>query len=205
LHNAYQKYSLLLLAHRHNGIVLVTFPGCDSLSVKQSLSGYEYQLVDQDSSSVTFPGDYKGNIMLVGYVYTYCPDICPMITYNMRDIQRELPDADGLLLVSISFDPERDSPEALKDYADNYRLNQQNWRLLTGSRNQIEPVLETLQIRTVKTPTRFTDDNQPMYFIDHTDRVTLIDRDGNVRKHYLGSELNTDEVVGDINGFLKES
>ncbi len=187
------------------GFVLVTFPGCDSLSVKQSLSGHEFPLTDQDSSSVTFPGDYRGNVMLVGYVYTYCPDICPMITYNMRDIQRALPDAEDLLLVSISFDPDRDTPEELKEYANNYRLDQTNWRLLTGTRSQVEPVLETLQIRTVKTPTRFTEDNRPMYFIDHTDRITLIDRKGNVRKHYLGSELNTDEVVSDIQRLLKES
>jgi protein SCO1 len=187
------------------GIVLVTFPGCDSLSIKQSLSEDEYLLVDQDSSSVSFPEAYSGSVMLVGYVYTHCPDICPMITYNMRDVQRALPDQDDFMLVSVSFDPDRDTPAILKDYANNYRLDQSSWKLLTGDKSEVESLLETLNIITVKTPTRFTEEEKPVYFIDHTDRVTLIDRDGNVRKHYSGSEFQADEVKADILRLLQDS
>jgi protein SCO1/2 len=185
--------------------VLSTFSGCDSLAVKQSLSEDEFILVDQDSSSVSFPEAYSGNVMLVGYVYTHCPDICPMITYNMRDVQRALPEQEDFMLVSVSFDPERDSPAILKDYAENYRLDQSNWKLLTGDKTEVESLLETLSIITVKTPTRFTEENKPIYFIDHTDRVTLLDRDGNVRKHYSGSEFNADEVKNDILRLLQDS
>lgn len=187
------------------GIVLGTFSGCDSLAVKQSLSEDEFILVDQDSSSVSFPEAYSGKVMLVGYVYTHCPDICPMITYNMRDVQRALPDQDDFMLISVSFDPERDTPEILKDYANNYRLDQSNWKLLTGNKSEVESLLETLSIITVKTPTRFTEEDKPVYFIDHTDRVTLLDREGNVRKHYSGSEFNADEVKNDILRLLQDS
>lgn len=186
------------------GIVLGTLPGCDSLSIKQSLSDKEFNLVDQDSSSVSFPNNYQGNVMLVGYVYTHCPDICPMITYNMRDVQRALTGQEEFMLVSITFDPDRDTPEILADYAENFRLNQKNWRLLTGDKSNVMPLLEELNIITVKTPTRFTEENDPIYFIDHTDRVTLIDRRGNVRKHYTGSEFNADEVTSDILKILQE-
>ncbi|MFO7800289.1 MAG: SCO family protein [Rhodohalobacter sp.] len=185
--------------------MLSTFSSCDSLAVKESLSDDEFLLVDQDSSSVSFPEEYNGNIMLVGYVYTHCPDICPMITYNMRDVQRALPDQGDFMLVSVSFDPERDTPAILKDYADNYSLDQSNWKLLTGGKSEVESLLETLSIITVKTPTRFSEEDKPVYFIDHTDRVTLIDRDGNVRKHYSGSEFNADEVKNDILRLLKDS
>jgi len=187
------------------GIVLGTIPGCDSLSIKQSLGDEEFVLVDQDSSSVSFPESFRGNVMLVGYVYTHCPDICPLITYNMRDVQRELPDASDFMLVSVSFDPERDTPEILKDYAQNYKIEESNWRMLTGDKSEVEELLETLSVTTVKTPTRFTEENEPLYFIDHTDRVTLIDREGNVRKHYLGSEFKLDEVKEDILKLLNES
>ncbi len=195
-------YFWLIIA---TGIVLSTFPGCDNLSIKQSLGEEEFLLVDQDSSSVSFPNSYRGKVMLVGYVYTHCPDICPMITYNMRDVQRALPGQDDFMLVSISFDPERDTPEILSDYAVNYNLDQSNWRLLTGDKQRVESLLEALNIITVKTPTRFTEENNPIYFIDHTDRVTLVDRDGNVRKHYTGSEFNVDEVTADIQKILRES
>ncbi len=187
------------------GIVLSTLSACDDLSIKQSISDNEYLLVDQDSSSVSFPASYEGKVMLVGYVYTHCPDICPMITYNMRDVQRALPDETDFMLVSISFDPDRDTPSMLKDYAGNYRLDEENWRLLTGSRSEVDAVLETLRISTVKTPTRFLEDNRAIYFIDHTDRVTLIDRDGNIRKNYSGSEFDPEEVTSDVKRLLKDS
>ena len=178
--------------------------GCDDLGIEKSLDDVNYHLVDQDSSAVEFPENYNGKIMLVGYVYTHCPDICPLITYNMRDIQRALSDEDEFMLVSVSFDPERDSPEILYDYAQNYNVDQSNWRFLTGDKEPVFSLLETLEISTVKTPTRFREDGTPVYYIDHTDRVTLIDDRGNIRKTYNGSGLDTDEVIADIKKLLQE-
>ncbi len=178
--------------------------GCDDLGIEKSLDDVRYHLVDQDSSAVDFPENYNGKIMLVGYVYTHCPDICPLITYNMRDIQRALSDEDEFMLVSVSFDPERDSPEILYDYAQNYNVDQSNWRFLTGDKEPVFSLLETLEISTVKTPTRFREDGTPVYYIDHTDRVTLIDDRGNIRKTYNGSGLDTDEVIADIKKLLQE-
>jgi len=186
-------------------ITVLFMQSCDRLSVKKDLEGVEYTLVDQDSSQVTFPDNYSGKVMLVGYVYTNCPDICPIITYNMRDVQRELNEQDDFMLVSVSFDPVRDTPAVLSNYANNYKINGENWRLLTGSKNEVDALLEKLEIATVKTPTRFTEDNTPIYFIDHTDRVSLIDREGRVRNSYLGSELNSEEVIQDIKKILNET
>ncbi len=179
--------------------------GCGRLSVKDTLEGYDFKLVNQFNETVHFPESYQGNVMLVGYVYTHCPDICPIITYNMRDVQQAFHDYDNLLLVSVSFDPARDTPEILYQYAENYRLNQDNWQLLTGEQGEVESLLKKLQIFTVKTPTRFADDNTPIYFIDHTDRVTLIDGKGQIRRNYPGSELSSEEVIEDIRTLLNES
>jgi protein SCO1/2 len=186
-------------------LMFILSAGCDRLSVKDTLEGYNFALVNQFNETVQFPEAYHGKVMLVGYVYTHCPDICPIITYNMRDVQRAFPDNDNFLLVSVSFDPDRDTPEILYQYAENYRLNQENWQLLTGERREVEAVLKKLQIFTVKTPTRFADDNTPIYFIDHTDRVTLIDRRGQIRRNYPGSELSSGEVIEDIRTLLNES
>ncbi|MDX1591557.1 MAG: SCO family protein, partial [Balneolaceae bacterium] len=172
------------------GFVLTSLSGCDSLSVKKSISEEEFSLRNQNDQEVVFPEDYLGKVMLLGYVYTHCPDICPAITYNMRDVQERVDDSANFQLISISFDPERDTPEILKDYATNYRLNTENWSLLTGEKNEVDSALELLEISTLKTPTRFLDNGKAIYFIDHTDRVTLIDREGNIRKLYTGSEFN---------------
>ncbi len=185
-------------------MLLMIAIGCDRLAVQDNLQNVEYEVTDQFGESVHFPESFEGKVMLVGYVYTHCPDICPMITYNMRDIQREIEIQEEFMLVSVSFDPDRDTPEVLYEYAESYRLNQDNWRLLTGERSEIESMLEKLKISTVKTPTRFTDDNTPIYFIDHTDKITLIDKYGQIRRTYQGSELNFDEVVNDIRVLLKE-
>lgn len=185
------------------GLAGILLTGCDRLSVKKSMAGESYELIDQEGTAIQFPDAYQGNVMLVGYVYTHCPDICPMITYNMRDIQREIPD-DDFMLVSLSFDPERDSPEVLRDYAENYNLEQQNWRFLTGNTQEVEEALETLEIRTLKSPTTFSEDGTRQYFIDHTDRVTLIDRNGNVRNTYVGSKMNQEQIISDIHKLLTD-
>ncbi|TVR17177.1 MAG: SCO family protein [Balneolaceae bacterium] len=192
------KFTIAVLA------IAMLFQGCDRLSVKDTLDGEEYLLIDQFDDEIAFPESFRGNVMLVGYVYTHCPDICPIITYNMRDVQRALPDEENFMLVSISFDPDRDSPEVLYHYAEAYRINQKNWRFLTGDRREVERLLGKLQIQTVKTPTRFLEENRPMYFIDHTDRVTLIDANGQVRRTYPGSEFHYEEIVEDIRVLLSE-
>lgn len=186
-------------------LLAVLAAGCSRLSVKDTLHDSAYDLTDQFDEAVTFPASYAGKVMLVGYVYTHCPDICPVITYNMRDVQRALPDEEDLLLVSISFDPDRDTPDILYQYAENYRLNKENWRLLTGDRREVETLLNKLSITTVKTPTRFAEDDTPIYFIDHTDRVTLIDKKGQIRRNYPGSDLRSDEVINDILTLLNET
>jgi protein SCO1 len=185
--------------------IAVFISGCDRLSVKDTFGETKFTLLNQHDEQISFPETYSGNVMLVGYVYTHCPDICPMITYNMRDVQRALPDEENFLLVSVSFDPDRDTPETLYQYAESYRLNQDNWKLLTGEKKEVEALLEKLQISTVKTPTRFAEDDTPIYFIDHTDRITLIDKKGQIRNLYSGSELNSDDVVKDIRILLNES
>lgn len=180
------------------GILFTVYSGCDSLSVKKSLGDAEFTLLDQENRDVIFPDRYLGDVLLIGYVYTHCPDICPAITYNMRDVQQLIGEESGFSLISISFDPDRDTPEILKEYATSYKLDTDNWSLLTGEKSEIEDLLELLEISTLKTPTRFTDNGKPLYFIDHTDRVSLIDREGNIRKQYTGSEFNPEEVASDV-------
>lgn len=185
-------------------MLVLTAYSCDRLKVQDTLSGDEYPLKNQHNDDINFPSDFEGKVMLVGYVYTHCPDICPLITYNMRNIQDEFQEGENLLFVSVSFDPDRDTPDVLYDYASNFNLNQQNWQLLTGNKTVVESLLSKLNIGTVKTPTRFTDSGTPIYFIDHTDRVTLIDDQGRIRRHYSGSELKKNEVIKDIEKLLKE-
>ncbi len=179
-------------------VALLLGSSCSRTSVKDDLSDKSFELINQTGEKVVFPEDFLGSTVLVGYVYTRCPDICPMITYNMRDVSRELQDNSDLQFISISFDPVRDTPEILAEYAEGYKLNLDNWTLLTGNPETVDKLLERLGIAVQKTPTRFTEEGEEIYFLDHTDRVSLIDSEGKLRNNYYGSELDTEHVLEDI-------
>lgn len=191
------------MAPRAIGAVLlaVALMSCTS---GDRLADLQVELVDQTGATVLFPDALEGKVALVGYVYTHCPDICPMVTYNMRDVQRTLAegaqadaaeDAAEVLLVSISFDPRRDTPDVLRGYAESYRLDTSNWMLLTGDPAEVDQVMQTLGIAVQKLPSRFMEDGSELYFMNHSDRVTLIGPDLRIIAEYTGSDLSKDEVV----------
>ena len=76
----------------------------------------DFALTSQDGAEVTL-GDLRGKVVAVTFIYTWCPDVCPMLTDKMARVQDELgPDfGSKVAFVSITVDPERDTPEALKD------------------------------------------------------------------------------------------
>jgi len=154
---------------------------------------------------VQFPGSFKGTIVLVGYIYTYCPDICSIVTLNMREVQRQLDISDDseVHFVGITMDPGRDTPQVLADYADRFDLDDRQWSFLTGDREVITRLMDQLEVVVRRTPTRFTDEGTAIYFIDHSDKVSLMDEEGNIRQNYMGSELAGDQVVEDIMTLLQ--
>ncbi|MGM0507208.1 MAG: SCO family protein, partial [Bacteroidota bacterium] len=162
-------------------------------------------LVNQEGEEVRFPNRFSGHITLVGYIYTTCPDICPLTTQRMNRVAQELTgeERNRVRLAGISMDPERDTPDVLASYADAYRLQPDVWTLLSGERRTVLDLLDQLEITVRRTPTRFTDSGEMIYFLDHTDRVSLVDADGRVRRHYVGSELDVEQVVSDIRSLLR--
>lgn len=180
---------------------LLTVGGCDRLSVKESLSGFEVELINQQGETVHFPESFRGETILVGFIYTHCPDICPITTLNMKEIEQQIDDPDAHF-IGISMDPVRDTPEVLSDYARNYGLNPSRWSLLTGEREEVRKLLERLDVIARRTPMRVTDSGRQIYFIDHSDKVSLLDGSGNIRQNYPGSELQGDDVLTDMKQLL---
>lgn len=163
---------------------------CQKLPVISEIKG-NYKLLNQDSSVVNFPLDYKGKKLIVGFIYTHCPDICPIITENMVKLSKKTNEK-NLLFVLISFDWQRDKPSVLKKYATIRELDFNNWVLLTGE--EAENLIKEFNVVAIKQPTNI----DTIYFITHTDRISLVDSRGRIRKNYKGSELNIDEVLSDI-------
>ena len=174
---------------------------CSSdLEVIKDLKFSDYQLVDIDSNDVVFPKLIENKIGVVGYIFTNCPDICPLTINNMRLIQEKLKadNVENVQFVSISFDPEVDKPSVLKGFSEVHGLNLSNWDFLTGSQNTIEKLLKQVGVIAFVGDSTTFDDGTKTYYYVHTDRIQLVDQDGKIRKNYLGSKINIDEIVEDV-------
>ena len=107
-------------------------------------SDNSYSLINQDSIEVEYPDLIKGKIAVVGYIFSNCYDVCPLITNNMRLIQERLKKEkiSNVDFVSISFDPDVDKPSVLKSFAKVRDLDLSNWHFLTGEQDTISALMK---------------------------------------------------------------
>ena len=155
----------------------------------------DFALISQDGEEVTLDS-LRGKVLAVAFIYTSCPDVCPMLTDRMARVQDELgPDfGTEVAFVSISVDPERDTPEVLKDYAEAFGADLAGWSFLTGD---LEAVREAaLGYGVVVLP---ADE-----LIDHNTLTTLIDRHGTMRVQYIGSRFDPEEFRHDLLDLVNE-
>ena len=180
--------------------VLLILAGCRKLPVIGDVSDIDVSLLNQNSAKVSFFSDFKGKIVVMSFIYTNCPDICPLITNNFRRLQDtlKLKNIRGIKLILLSFDPNRDTPGALKEYADTRELDLSNWEFLTGSRTDIDTILNKMDVRYFPGDSSYTPEGKLTYYITHTDKAVLIDKRGRIRNSYRASTLNVNEVIDDI-------
>jgi len=104
-------------------------------------------LVDQDGRSVRFYSDVlDGNVVLLSFVFTRCTDACPLITRKMNATRRALGDRYGrdVRFVSISVDPEFDTPQELRRFIEKQQAGFTGWSWLTGKKADVDRVLAKL-------------------------------------------------------------
>ena len=94
-------------------ITLIAVNCGPDFDIIEDLKYNDYQLLNSDSTRVEFPDLISGDVGVVGYIFTNCPDICPLTTNNMRLVQEKLKadNITGVRFVSISFDPDVDKPK----------------------------------------------------------------------------------------------
>jgi len=182
-------------------IILLVFISCqEKLPLDKDLTKKSYELINQDSVIVIFPDVIKGHITVIGFIYTHCPDICPLTTNNMYQTEKKLKDQgiDDVKFLALSFDPERDKPSVLKEFAEIRGIRFENWMLLTGEKSIVEDLCKRFDVKAIKTDEEYSGNGEPSYSMMHTDRISLIDENGILRKNYKGSTLNFDEIIKDI-------
>ena len=93
----------------------------------------DFELVDQFNNPVNM-SQFKGKVVVITFVYTYCPEICPAVTYQMSKLSEELGDDynESVVFLSVTVDPERDTPERLASFASSHDAS---WQFLTSTSN----------------------------------------------------------------------
>lgn len=153
----------------------------------------DFKLTNQLGQSVSLK-DMEGKVLLVDFFFTSCPSICPTLTKNLRKVQSAYVKNDSLLqILSFTVDPERDTVDKLRKYAYEYQINPDNWWLLTGSKKEIYDLARNDFFVSVT-----KGDGGPDDFI-HTEKLVLIDKNGNIRGYYDGLDSNAvKRCAGDI-------
>lgn len=154
--------------------------------VIDDLSDTSFQLLNQDSVAVTFPEDYQGKYVVMGFIYTNCPDICPLVTQNLVKIQRELEYPEDVYFLGVTFDPERDTPSVLSDYKQVFKLDD-NFDFLTGDSETISAFMDSVRVRSQVSLTTTTSDGKEIYFMNHSDKIMVLDKKSRVIIEYGGS------------------
>lgn len=179
----------------------IFFYGCSKkLPENINIAQNSFALLNQDSSKVKFPSDYIGKILVTTFIYTNCPDICPMTTFNMQQVQEKLMQKkiNNVQFVAISFDPKRDTPSILKEYSSIRGMNLNNFSFLTGNRHSIYSLIKNFNFLVLPGDTTKVG-NHPVYFFTHADKIYLVDQKGRIRNEYRGSKLDKNKLLSDIN------
>lgn len=152
-------------------IVIVTGRGAGPARLPAAAIGGPFALLDQNGQTIT-DRDLKGRPFLVFFGFTHCPDVCPATLFEMSETLGKLgKDADKVNALFVTIDPERDTPDKLKDYLSSFDPRLKG---LTGDPAAIAAMLKAYRVYAKKVP---LDGGE--YTMDHTAFVYLMDKQGN--------------------------
>ncbi len=168
-----------------------------------------YRLINQDGKAIHIH-DYKGKVLLLTFIYTRCqdPGQCTLMSTNFATIDQELqkqPDVyEKTHLLSISFDPEYDTPKVLRSYGGAYtgRYTDENfahWEFASGSEDEVKGIAQFFGLR------YYLDSSSGKEQVIHSLRTAVIAPDGKVIKVYRENEWKPEEVLRDLQDAIKNA
>jgi protein SCO1 len=150
------------------------------------LTSSEGQVVRRD--------DLKGEVWVAGFIFTTCPSICPKLMARMAELSERTRDRSSFRLVTITVDPENDTPDKLAAYAKTYDADLERWTFLTGPLDEIsEAVVDGFKMVMTK------QEREPGIFeIVHGERFVLVDGEGYIRGYYDANDEGLEALLRDI-------
>jgi protein SCO1/2 len=156
-----------------------------------------FQLVNQNGQPFG-SAQLAGKIWIADFVYSTCPGPCPMISSRMSELQKPLEKTD-VHLVSFSVDPEKDTPQVLRGYAQKLQADPARWDFLTGPKSAIYKLSHDGFKLAV------SDGSEEQGIPVHSTRMVLVDRHGQIRGYYEATEAEAvTKLLADTNHLLRE-
>ena len=143
----------------------------------------DFAFTNQNGKIIT-QKEYENKIYVADFFFTTCPTICPKMTDNMVWLQNQLKNNPEVKLLSFSVTPDIDTPEVLKKYALEKRVDDSRWNLVTGDKKDIYYLARKsyLAVKTGK--------QEELYDMVHTENFILVDKNKRIRGFYDGTNLD---------------
>ena len=156
----------------------------------------DFTLTDQTSRPFKFQS-LRGKVTIIAFAYTTCPDVCPLITAAMRQAQESLTKDEraSTYFVTITTDPEIDTPKVMASYAKRYGVDLSNWAFLTGDEAALKKVWKNFGVGVQR---------KARGLIDHTTLTALVDRNGTMRIAYTGTSPDPKAILQDMRKLARE-
>lgn len=150
----------------------------------------DFVLRAQDGTEVTL-AQFRGKAVALAFIFASCSSTCPILTAKMATVQDRLGSDFGsrIIFLSITVDPEHDSPDVLKRYAETFGADLTGWKFLTGSPNAIQAIERRYGVFAARIPSGD---------VDHTNLISVVDPRGMMRVQYLGVRFDPDDLCRDL-------
>jgi protein SCO1/2 len=150
----------------------------------------QFELKDQRGASVR-DVDLRGRVLIVDFIFTRCPDVCPLLTEQLAGLRKQLPENASLAYVSFSVDPEHDTPADLKSFAGVHGADHANWYFLTGPLAAVREVVtkgfkQAMEIEPEQP-------GKPRNIL-HGSHFVLVDRTGQLRGFFRSDVQGMEEL-----------
>jgi protein SCO1/2 len=161
-----------------------------------------FSFLNQEGETIT-RAEVDGKVFVAEYFFTTCGTICPKMNKQMRRVQFEFADNDDVRILSFTVDPEVDTVEQMKRYAENHGAKSGQWHFLTGSKEDLYKLARRSFF--VLKPAEAQNLGDVGSDFIHTNNFVLVDRKGRIRGYYDGtSKKEVDELMEDIQYLLEE-
>lgn len=193
-------------------LLAVLYAGCSKTKEKLPILGnpiadgsrisypkiQDFSFIDQDSLTVTNE-TFAGKIYIADFIFLSCPTICPKMNTELKKVYKVYKDNPEVSFLSHTIDPEHDTVEHLKAYADNSDIKK-NWHFVTGNKDSIHAIATKSYFATA-----YPDAKEPGGFV-HSGGFLLVDKNRHIRGVYDGTNpQETKRLIADLKNLLEES